>query len=243
MEWCVYMCDINKSWNVTPHIDLIQCLLMHCWCYVLMLCLQRVMKRVSWMAFWRRCSLALLSGEREGHAKQVLIHKQTSKCSQNMQMFQSILYYLIYRLQFPFTHHLYYPETCVAYETHFFHLPLPLCLYVSVNTQQQICLCPPVSVPSAAWLRDCGFGSMLWSWLRGGKGKSTNDWHNNKRRGRVLRVHVGSRILRRRTTGEGVVVELEKRNMNVELRRINQSVGRKFKEVGSVSGQHILTTG
>lgn len=105
-----------------------------------MLCLQRVMKRVSWMAFWRRCSLALLSGEREGHAKQVLIHKQTSKCSQNMQMFQSILYYLIYRLLFPFTHHLYYPETCVAYETHFFHLPLPLCLYVSVNTQQQICV-------------------------------------------------------------------------------------------------------
>lgn len=56
-------------------------------------------------------------------------------------------------------------------------------------------------------------------------------------------MHVGSRILRRQTTGEGVVVELEKRNMNVELRRINQSVGRKFKEVGSVSGQHILTTG
>lgn len=59
---------------------------MHCWCRVLVLCLQRVMKLVSWTACWRHCSLELLSGEREDHGKQV--HKQ-SKSS-------SVMSYLIY---------------------------------------------------------------------------------------------------------------------------------------------------
>lgn len=75
---------------------------MLCWYYVL-ICLQRVMKLVSWMTCWRRCSLELLSGEREDHGKQVLTHKH-SKSSQNLQMFQGAMSVLIYRLLFPFTH-------------------------------------------------------------------------------------------------------------------------------------------
>lgn len=57
-------------------------------------------------------------------------------------MFQSVMSYLIYRFHFH-THmwYAYYTETHVTYETDLFHLPLPPCLYVSVNTQQQICLC------------------------------------------------------------------------------------------------------
>lgn len=164
-----------------------------------MLYLQRVMRLVSWMACWRRCSLALLSGEREDHGKQVLTHKQNSKSSGNL--FKSVMSHLIYRCMFPFTH------ICgmrtilkhVTCEANLFSLFISVYMFLSTYNSRFVC------VPSV---------HRLWvvvifcPWLHGGKDNSTNGWHN-RRRERVPRVGVGSGILKRVTTGEGVVVELE----------------------------------
>lgn len=70
---------------------------MHLLINVVLLCSQRVMKLVSWMACWRHCNLELHSGEREDPGKQVPLLNRSSKSSQNAQMFQSVMSYFIYR--------------------------------------------------------------------------------------------------------------------------------------------------
>lgn len=158
MEWCV--CDINKCSNVTPHIDLNQRLLMHCWCHVLMLCLQRVMKLVSWMACWRHCSPARLSGEREDHGKQVLVHKQSSKSSQNMQMFQSVLC-LTWFSDFGFLSHTFlvcipYWNICSIWDS---FVPSPsstlspcFCRYTTTDLFVLPCLCSICCMAQRLWV-------------------------------------------------------------------------------------------
>lgn len=54
---------------------------------ILILCLQRMMKPVSWMACWRHCSLVLRSRGREDHGKQVVtetMSKSTRMCPANV---------------------------------------------------------------------------------------------------------------------------------------------------------------
>lgn len=54
---------------------------------ILILCLQGMMKLVSWMASWRHCSLVLRSRGREDHGKQVVtetISKSTRMCPANV---------------------------------------------------------------------------------------------------------------------------------------------------------------
>lgn len=160
------------------------------------------MKLVSWMACWRRCSPALLSGEREDHGKQVLTHKQ------NMQMFQSVMSYLIYRFLVPFAHILWYAchtETGGAYERLIcsMSLVLSVSMFLSTNNNRFVCV-PCVSVPSVAWLRDCG----LWLYgYRGAKPIPPMAGTTTKEEGGCQGEGVGSKTLKRGTTGEGVVVE------------------------------------
>lgn len=133
-------------------------------------------------------------------------HKQSRKSSQDMQMFQSVMSYLIYRFSFPYP---YCTETCGAYESHLFQLPLPLHLYVSVNIQQQICLCSLClcSICCKAQ-RPCGCGCILRPWLqRGAKPAPPMAGTTTKEEGGCQGRGVGSGILKRGTTGEGVVVE------------------------------------
>lgn len=126
---------------------------MHWWWNVLMLCLQRMMKLVSWMACWRRCSPALLSRENEVHGKQVLGHKQNTKSSWNMSQRTHILLVL----EFSFMH-------WNTREAHCFHHYFSVS--VSVDTQQLICLCSPLLFHLLHGSETVGCGSILWPWLQ-----------------------------------------------------------------------------
>lgn len=152
------------------------------------------MKLVSWMACWRRCSLALLSGESEDLGKQVNTHKQT--CKYSVSCFSGVIDFFHTSI------------VCILYLNHYLvPLHFSLHLYVSVNTQQQNCLCSPVSVPSVARLRDWIVVAFSGQCCSEGRANSTSGWHNNKRKGRVPRVGLGSNILRKEATDEGVATE------------------------------------
>lgn len=128
MSVCMLFHCINKTLNVTPRIVSFQHLLMHCSWPVFMLFLQRMMKLVSWTACWRRCSPVLPSDGREARGQQVLGYTRNIK-STNVSKY-------VQNSQISLNVHFLPSNTHVVHEA----CP-PVSDSVSVNTQQQICLC------------------------------------------------------------------------------------------------------
>lgn len=79
------------------------------------------------------------------------------------------------------------------YKTHLFYLTFHSVSNL-LSTQQQICLCSFAFVPSVALLTGWVVVIFFHHGYRG-KASAIRGWHNNKRRGRVPRVGVDSRIL------------------------------------------------
>lgn len=140
------------------------------------------MKLVSWMVCWRRCSRALPSGEREDHGKQVLKHRQSST---SLITCRCELPSLTWFKDFRFLSHT--VVVCILSWNmwHMRVLFLYLCLYVSVNTRQHICLCSPCLCSICCMAQRQGGWLYFLARVTRGKSQFTISWHNNKRSGRV----------------------------------------------------------
>lgn len=177
---------------------------MLCWYYALTLCLQKVMKLVSWMACWRRCSLVLLSGEREDHGKQVHTHTHTHT-SRTVNLYKTCRCFKVSCLS-QFTDFCFFSHTfmvCILYwstcSISDWIVPSPS-FFLSLSKHNNRFVCVPLSLPHLL------HSSVVVIFFGHGYG-GQNQLHQCLAQQQKKREGVGSKILKRGATGEGVVVE------------------------------------